>query len=416
MLLTHKLRLAISYYSYVETGALMAGFFTLGYIIDPHDPALIYSGLAYITFVMSIITLFHGISNGLFAVFGLAAVMKFFYPVFPTEAFLNEVVFVLVFGEFHYYWNRKIIQNKTKNSYLGTKLDELSNAFYMLKISHDQLEKNYVFKPMSLRNSIRLIKEAYVDKKDYFKNFLLILQKSFNVTKAELYAVEKERLYSVYDQERLNEIKISDPMIETALLKKRPIYVSSKEVKNNSRYLAVIPAVSQDKVKGLLLIEKMPFLSFNKDVLISISILVTYFLEELGKWDIIRQAGQKNTLVNDEFYFELMRLNKIYTEYDVNSALLILKTKDRLFAHMLLEKTQENLRSLDMVSAHASDGYEVLGILFPFADQASAQGFLDRLFLRLKLELDDEKIEYTFFDISQLEIVKEYAGINHVNV
>jgi hypothetical protein len=69
-----------------------------------------------------------------------------------------------------------------------------------------------------------------------------------------------------------------------------------------------------------------------------------------------------------------------------------------------------------MVSAHASDGYEVLGILFPFADQASAQGFLDRLFLRLKLELDDEKIEYTFFDISQLEIVKEYAGINHVNV
>lgn len=416
MLLTHKLRLTISLYSYAETGTLLAGFFILGYLVDPHDPALIHYGLAYITFLMAIITLFHGISNGLFAVFCLAVAMKFFYPVFPTEAFLYEVVFVLVFGEFHYYWNRKIAQNKTKNSYLNTKLDELSNAFYMLKISHDQLEKNYVFKPMSLRNSIRLIKEAYVEKKDYFKDFLLVLQKSFSVTQAELYAVKNESLYSVYDEARLNEIKISDPMLETALLKKRPVYVSSKDVKNNSRYLAVIPAVLQGEVRGVLLVEKMPFLSFNKDMLISISILVTYFLEELGKWELIRQAGQKNGLVNNEFYFELMRLNKIYTEHEVNSTILILKTKDSLFAHMLLKKTQENLRSLDMVSAHTSQGYEVLGILFPFADQASAQGFLDRLFSRLKLELDDEKIEYTFFEISQLQIVKEYAGIDHDNV
>jgi hypothetical protein len=111
-----------------------------------------------------------------------------------------------------------------------------------------------------------------------------------------------------------------------------------------------------------------------------------------------------------------MRLNKIYTEYEVNSAILILKTKDSLFAHMLLEKIQENLRSLDMVGTHVLKGYEVMGILFPFADEASARGFLDRLFSSLKLELDDENIEYVFFEISQLQIIKEYAGIGRDNV
>lgn len=410
MLFTHKLRLGVSPYAYLETALIVSGFLLIGYLIEPKDPFLLNYEITYILVLMTVVTLFHGINNGLFATFLLAVGMQLFYPHFPTETFLKIFVLVLVFGEFHYYWNRKILQNSSKNAYLNNKLDELSNAFYTLKISHDQLEKNYVFKPMSLRNSIRLLKESHTQGKDYYENFLTLLEKSFSVREAELCLVFNERLYSVYDKKREHEIS-SDPMIEMALGKKSPIYVSSEEVENNSRYLAVIPAISEERVKGMLLIKEMPFLSFNKDTLISISILIAYFLDELEKWEIIGRNLNKNLSVDDEFYFELMRLHKIYEEFDVNSTILVVRSEDKLLSHLILEKTRENLRSLDIVSAHRAGSTEVMGILFPFADRASAQGFLTRLFRLLKRDINDSDIEHSFFNISELQSIRRYAKI-----
>jgi hypothetical protein len=410
------LRLVVSKYSYLETALLVLGFIFFGYLIEPADPLLVHYELIYIVILMTIITMFHGIGNGLLAIFIIALAMDFLYPVFPIEFLLKLFILVLIFGEFHYFWNRKIIQNKSKNSYLRSKLNELSNAFYTLKISHDQLEKNYVFKPMSLRNSIRQLKDAYTEKKDFFKKFLTLLDKSFGVNSAEFCVVKNNKIYSVYDTEFKKKMDSSDPMIEMALAKQSPIYVSSAEVNNNSKFLAVIPAVSDDEVKGLLLITEMPFLSFNKDTLLSISILISYFLDEIEKWNIIEKSATKSPLVDNEFYFELMRLYKISMEFDVQSTMLVLKSKDRLLAHLVLEKARASLRSLDIVSAHHSDDYEVLGILFPFADKTSAEGFLTRLLQLLKLDAKDERIEYSFFDVTDLESIRRYAHLETDNV
>lgn len=409
-MLIHKLRLTISKYSFFETSLLILALLLLGYIIDPTDPLLIHSEISYLVSVLAIVTLFHGVANGLFSLFLLGIAMKFFYPYFPIESFLKVSVFVLIFGEFHYFWNRKIVQNSTKNDYLNMKLDELSNAFYTLKISHDQLEKNYVFKPMSIRNSIRQLKDAYKENKDYFQNFLLLLEKSFNVTEAEFCAVHKKNVYHIHDTDFKHKMDSSDPMIEMALAKKTPIYVSSEEVENNSKYLAVIPIVSKNEVKALLLVKKMPFMSFNKDNLISISVIIAYFLDELDKWSLARTVASER-LEDDEFYFEMQRLHELFEEFDVNSTVLVMRTEDKLLSHLVEEKIRENLRSLDMVASHNMGGIEVIAVLFPFADQASAKGFLTRLYKLLKLDIEDERTEYSLFDISELKIIQEYAGI-----
>ena len=102
-------------------------------------------------------------------------------------------------------------------------------------------------------------------------------------------------------------------------------------------------------------------------------------------------------------------------EFEVQSTMLVLKSKDRLLSHLVLEKARENLRSLDIVSAHYTQDYEVLGILFPFADQTSAQGFLTRLFQLLKLDAHDERMEYSFFDITELENITRYAHLETDN-
>ncbi len=411
MLLTHKVRQTVSKYALLETAALILGFVLLGYWIEPNDPIMVHYEITYVIITLAVVTLFHGAANGLLAIFLVALAMKYFYVHFPIEVFLKLLVLVLIFGEFHYFWNRKIMQNSSQNDYLGKKLDELSNAFYTLKISHDQLEKNYVFKPMSVRNSIRQLKEAYTQNKDYYQNFLLLLKKSFSVSDAEFCSVRNGKVYAITDKNFTREIDKSDPMLEMALVKKTPVYVSSESVENNSKFLAVVPVVSENKVQALLLIKEMPFMAFNKDNLISISILISYFLDELQKWKMLEQE-HKHVMEDDAFYYELLRLDTIYKEYDVSSTILVLRTTDRLLAHLFLEKIEDNLRSLDMVSSHRFEDKEVISVLFPFADQASAQGFLNRLYKLLKLEEEAIDIERSLFDISELEIVNEYAGLN----
>lgn len=413
MLFTHKLRLEVSKYAYLETFILVMIGLALGYNIEPADPLLIKDEIIYIVLILMVITLFHGISNGLFAIFLISLCMEFFYDEFPVREFLNILMIVLILGEFHYFWKRKIIQNTSKNTYLRVKLDELTNAFYTLKISHDQLEKNYVFKPMGLRNSIRLLKDSYAKDENFYTEFLTLLNKSFNVNEAQLCYVKNNKLYDVSDKSAQEEIGSNDPMIEMALVKKSPMYISSQEVQNNSKYLAVIPAVSHNSIKGVLLITKMPFLAFNKDTLITISVLISYFLDELEKWESIKLAKSENPIVDDNFAFELKRLYKFYRMYDIESTILVIKTEDELLSHQIIQMIQKNLRSLDMLSTHNNSKHYVLGLLFPFADEASAQGFLKRLFGLLKLQEDDERIELSFFDISQIEIIKRYGEIDY---
>mgnify|MGYP000586539381 CR=1 FL=1 len=413
MILTHKLRLVIAKYAYIETFVVVALVLLAGYMFDAADPLLIKYEITYIILIMVIITLFHGISNGLFALVLLSAFMKLYYDVFPIREFLHMLILVLVLGEFNYFWNRKIIQNTSKNAYLRIKLDELSNAFYTLKISHDQLEKNYVFKPMSLRNSIRIIKDTYSKEEDYYTEFLTLLKKSFSVSDAQLCYSLKDKLYDVTDKMASRPIGLDDPMVEMAMVKKSPMYVSSQEVKNNSKYLAVIPAVANDRVKGMLLIRKMPFLSFNKDTLITISVLIAYFLDELEKWKAIKLERASSSVLNDEFAFELKRLYKLFVDYEVESTVLVIKTDDELLSHLILEMIQKNLRSLDLLSSHRSLDTYVLSVLFPFADDASAEGFFKRLLALLKLQDGDERLAVSFFDISEITIIQRYAEIEY---
>ena len=127
-------------------------------------------------------------------------------------------------------------------------------------------------------------------------------------------------------------------------------------MENNSQYLAVIPAVSHNTVKGVLLIKKMPFLSFNKDTLITISVLISYFLDELEKWRDIKLDNGASLSVENEFAFELKRVYRFFVNYDVESTVLVIKTKDELLSHLITEMIGKNLRSLDMLSSHQSAG------------------------------------------------------------
>ncbi len=411
MLLTNTQRDKFFKYSYLETITILCLYIGVGYLINPQDMLMFESDFSFVTILLAIVTLFHGMSSGVFALILIGITMKLGYEEFKYIYFLRESVLMMIFGEFHYYWTRTIQQHKMEDKFTRQKLSELSKAFYMLKISHDQMEKSYVVKPMSIRNSILTIKEKFdVDNPEiFYQEFLILMQKTLSIENGFLLGMESERDISILAQTDSEEILYEDDLIIKDAIKKRmPIYISGGDSYSGSRYLAAIPIIIEDQVVGLFVISKMPFMSFNKDNLTSATILVSYMFDELYKLRILANMDDFLYKFQTNFRFEVYRLQNLNQKFEIESTLLIFKSYDKVKTHMLHEAVGKNLRSLDVMSYLTTDRFDAVAILFPLADRASVKGFISRTYNNMHIDQDTMVIEQSSFSISDLDLVRSY--------
>jgi len=411
MLLTDDQRDKFFKYSYLETIAIIGSYIGVGYLVNPQDMLMLDSDFSFATILLAIVTLFHGMSSGVFALVLIGITMKLGYEEFNYIYFLRESVLMMIFGEFHYYWTRTIKQHSIEDKFTRQKLSELSKAFYMLKISHDQIEKSYVVKPMSIRNSILAIKEKFdIDNPEiFYQEFLMLLQKTLNIEKAFLLSVKDEEDMTILAQTDRDEMFYEDDLIiQDAKKKKKPIYISSSDSYSGSRYLAAIPVIIEEKLIGVFVISKMPFMSFNKDNLISATILVSYMFDELYKLRILANIDDFLSSFQDNFRFEVYRLHSLNQKFDIESTILIFKSYDKVKTHMLHEAVGANLRSLDLMSYLVTDKFDAVAILFPLADRASVKGFVNRIYNNMHIDSSALVIEQSSFSISDLDLIKLY--------
>lgn len=413
MLFTNTLREKFFQSAYLEVTLIMITYFAIGFLTDPNDICMINTKFSVLTFTLALITLFHGILPGVYAILLFGVVMRVGYETFDYIYFLREFVLVLVFGEFHYYWDQKIIKQKVEWEFTNKRVAELGKAFYMLKVSHDQIEKSYVVKPMSLRNAIYSIKEKFTSKesKEGYIDFLLLIKKTLTIEKAYLVAIDEDgESFEILSQSNEKDLFDSkDPLMRDTLLRKMPLYVSDGEKYQSSRYLAVIPAVTQNKVVGLLAIEEMPFLAFNRDNLISVSILINYLFFEIEKIKILKTIKDFLPFFRDNFRFECYRLHQIELHHNVASSILVFKTKEPIVTHLLREEIHMHLRTLDIKTELQTEAFDVTAILFPLTDKISIEGFIERA--TNKSAFSNENLEYSSFLLSELDLMKAYIGL-----
>lgn len=421
-------------YAYLETLIITSLFLLTGYIINPDDICMLDGEVSYILILLAVITLFHGFENGVLTISIIAFVMWFFYPSFQYIEFLVALMMTMIFSEFHNYWTKKIKKAEVDSNYRGAKLDELSKAFYALKISHDQLEKNYVVKPMSIRNSIEYIidKNKEIDSdnlifdknKEYYSSFIAMLAKSFNVlasmivykiegtdgwfdikTSDVVYGDETEKvaLYKIFQ----------DYLVDNAISRKTAIYISDEVgnpadmIDENSDFIAAIPSIQEEKVVSVLVIKRMPFMAFNRENLTSISILLDYFSIEIRNKNILAMKDELDILSSEVFRFEYSRLKILYEKYNVNSVVLVLRIDNELQATRIYEKIQKMLRSLDMVTILEQNELYYLTLMFPLHEKAAAEGYLNRLLNSLDEEKDKD-FKYMTFDLAQTDLLNKY--------
>ncbi|MDQ7066887.1 MAG: PelD GGDEF domain-containing protein [Sulfurimonas sp.] len=155
------------------------------------------------------------------------------------------------------------------------------------------------------------------------------------------------------------------------------------------------------------MIEKMPFMSFNRENLTAIAILLDYFSIEISKKEFLAEENELLLVEDESFQYEFERMKYLYKKFDVNSILLVLRINNELQATRVYEKIQKMLRSLDMVTLVINNDFYYITLLFPLHDKAAALGYLNRLLFSIEEE-KDKKFNYMTFDLTKTELLNKY--------
>jgi len=378
--------------AFVEVFLIFTALVVFNYIFDVKNLLYADSVLNIYLYAMTLISLFYGLIYGIAFYLLYFGSIYFYYHKVDIIAISHYFIFLTIFSEFMYYWNKKIKKLSEENDYLKRRIEELGSAYYLLKISHDELEKNYILKPYSIREMLREIRHlAYENTEESVKLFLQLLKKLFHIEKAGLFLKENENfILKDYIGEKI-EFQASDLLVKNAIEYQTMTYIGALHDKK-SEFLAVIPIVSLDNnFQGIFIIKEMPFFSLTKDHLITISLFLTYFI------NLLETIEDYKEFKNPFLVKEILSLQKLSKKFKAENYLIIFYIKNELEMFTI----QKRLRGADISYPYK----EKLIVILPFTPLSGVLKFCDKI----KNETD---VDYKLFNLSKekFEEIRKYLN------
>ncbi len=362
-----------------EILVLTAGLAFAGYLLNPEDPFLVNERTTYLMVLLTVLTLYYGLGAGLIALFVSTLLILYFYETFPTGYFLWHALLTLIMGEFNFYWRRHMERATLKTSYLEDKLDDMARNFILLKESHNQLERAYLIKPVSIRSILYDIREAVAraEKKEAYRVLISLLSTNFKLSRGAIYRREDGTFIPVVSTGEDVQLDMKDPLVRKAIEEERVCYISMLDLEREaSQYLAVIPVVD-NRPELLMVIKEIPFVSLNRDNLFLFYVLLHYLYKEERVLEEMSPLAEGLSDISVDF------LKELKTHYDLKHNLGVESTLVAFYIEKstldVEEIVRDNLRTLDVICEVDRADREIFLILLPFAGMEDAKGFYKRL-------------------------------------
>lgn len=386
-----------------EVFFLVLGLYLLGFYLNKEDPLFINSELNFLYNLLPIalITLFYGMFVGLFYFAIFTALAYILYPSISYTYFISLFLLLLVFSEFWFYWNGKLKEAEIGYNYINQRLKELTTEFALLKLSHEQLEKAYISKPVSLKQLMWDIRKDILAGADLYtalkKVFNLIL---VNYDIEEAFLIEKflgksHRL--IVSTEDIQDIDVEDPLIKTAIENQKITYISDLKESEISKYLAAIPVSIEDEIFYIFVIKRMPFMKLNYETLLVINLLLYYVaMERTEEVHKIEEYNENLKFFDFIFLKEVYKTLELYKKFGLISHLVIfcLNTYDDVRFNTLENLISENIRGVDLLTTvNVSEDTKAIVVLLPFTDEFGAKLFINRMKNLIATKLNQEFVE-----------------------
>lgn len=398
----------------------------LAYRHNPNDPWDIHSPFPWIALAPVFCSMFYNLLSGV-----LSLVIVFVFLDWQAPGYLwdnvdnREYIFGLttltfLTGAFSSYWLARIKYAVFINRYERDHLSDLTKAYYLLKISHERLEHQYMIRPLSFRDAILDLREE-ARKKDFLLDEDLALKL---LTVCSQYCTISNAAIALFDDHpelktlaslgKKFTIHKEDPLIYQCLESKEAKYytVNRLSYHKSSRYLVVLPLMGDKKrIHGLLVIKDMPFGLLTENNLEVLSVFVSCFML---RWDSLKRLTRvldQFPEASAEFVYELTLAKKLKTSHQIDSVLATLTLPPNTLQQTIIDSLNRQKRALDFFMLVPYKDYQILFIILPFTSINGAYGYKERLERWLKSEfglvLNQDQLYFRYQLLSNLNVNRQ---------
>ncbi|WP_118179755.1 PelD GGDEF domain-containing protein [Paraburkholderia phosphatilytica] len=394
-------------FAVVETVVFMLVVLAISWAFNHDDPLLLRSGYPWLWFAPLVVALRYGTLLGLLASVMMIGTWQVFAgaagAAWPVLYFTGGVLQTIVAGHFGDTWASRTVRASAINDYLNDRLVAITNTHYLMRLSHERLEKDLLSKPTTLRDSITELRrlsvahgletpvgahdaDADVDPQREMPGAQELLQfvaQACQIEVAGLFAVhggrvEREALARLGDAFDLDP---HDELVKRVLETMAVSHVKSEDRPvANSKLLVCAPLIAADgQLLALLAIRRMPFLSLNFDNLQLLLVLLGYYADGVEHSQQVRDILEQVQGCPYEFALDMSRLTRLQRTSGIASSLVALtfprdESGDSFFEHVMRRR-----RSLDLMWPMKTATHSVLVNLMPATDETGVDGYLARI-------------------------------------
>ncbi len=369
-----------------ETVLLPLIALVLGFAWNPDDPLWTDTSFPWSWLAPVILALRYGPLTGIGGACMLLAGWLAFnvgnFGAFPQLFFLGGLILVMLVGEFSSLWQARTRRAETLQQYLDQRMEHLVRQHYLLRLSHDRLEQELIGRPMSMRDALSALQEVGTDVHGP-ETLLRLLSQYCQLETAALYPVSNDQasttvLASIGNMEA---VQLDDALVRQCLETGKLCHISEiLEAQQNSRYLVAAPLLDLGgELYGLLVIQEMPFFSLQEENLQTINLLLGYYTDGLSMQALAAPIVHVLPDCPASFAFEARRLAHIHAATGVPSIIVALEFAPRAVERLLAQQVRQLKRELDESWLIEAPARQVLAVLMPLGDAATAQGYIARL-------------------------------------
>lgn len=377
-----------------EIALFTFGIISLGAWSNPNDPFMVELPFPWLWLAPTLL----GLRYGTVAAFGSIGLIAGSWSLwdllsqnpnlFPAHFFMGGLILSLIAGEFADVWIVRLKRVREANAYLNERLESLTRRHYLLKLSHERLEQDMLTKPMTLRDSIMHIREIMVtglqdpSALPHANAVMHLLAQTCQLEVAALYPVNQGKINpkACATIGTPQAIDANDALLSYALEKNELSHLQTESLQNaESHYLVVAPLIATNQqCLGVLVVERMPFLSLNQETLQFLGVLLGYYADNVKLIPLAMKILRDNPTCPIEFASELLRLERVQRESGLPSSITAFVISESPHRQDIFAEMVRHRRQMDIIwDIHLSDR-DIIITMMPLHGDAAVTGYLLR--------------------------------------
>ena len=380
---------------WIETVGITLLAPAIGTLLDSSDPLFLLTPFPWLWFGPLLVALRYGIAPALTSVSLLALLWLLLSwngltkDVFPLNFMLGGALLALISGQFSSVWSNRLRRSDQLSRHATERFEQLSRAYFMVRLSHDRLEQNLISRPVTLRQGMTELRNLMTNTVGVLdaatsEELMAILVNYCSLGSAALHPVLQGKIVKEPLAKCGQEVPCfpEDLLLRSAMESGNTAYQSADRLREeqHSQYLVAAPMVtSSGNLIGMLLVTDMPFMALQRETLQILGVLLAYAADHVEAANSARQLLMIYPDCPTIFGAELFKMVRLRRDLEISSALMVISIAPNPRLEEICLMFERQLRGLDHGWRRDLGWAVQFAILMPFSGPASTEGYLARL-------------------------------------